>query len=142
MTEEAKDPSLRELGARLQALKEIIDERDRRYEDRFRAMDEKTSLALSSSEKAVQKAETATEKRFDSVNEFRGSLKDQAATLIPREEANAKFSSLEEKINQLREFSSGIGGKEKAGERNLALLFSVVAILIGVAALVMRAFGK
>src|SRR5678815_2512757 len=98
------EPSLRELTAELdgvrailsgevRSINKVMDERDRRYEDRFRAMDEKTSLALTSSEKAVTKAETATEKRFDSVNEFRGSLKDQAANLIPRAEAEAKFNA-------------------------------------------------
>jgi hypothetical protein len=86
------------LAAKLEALRELVDERDHRYEDRFRATDEKTSLALTSSEKAVSKAEIATEKRFDSVNEFRGQLKDQTATLLPRVEADAKFKNLEDKI--------------------------------------------
>jgi len=86
------------LAAKLDALRELVDERDHRYEDRFRATDEKTSLALTSSEKAVSKAEIATEKRFDSVNEFRGQLKDQTATLLPRVEADARFKNLEDKI--------------------------------------------
>jgi hypothetical protein len=90
------------LATKLDSLREIVDERDRRYEERFKAMDEKTGLALTSSEKAVAKAEMATEKRFDSVNEFRGQLKDQAATLLTRVEADARFKGLEEKIENFK----------------------------------------
>jgi hypothetical protein len=90
------------LLTKIDALRVIMDERDIRYEQRFKAMDEKTSLALTASEKAVAKAETATEKRFDSVNEFRGQLKDQAATLLQRNEAEVKFKGLEEKIESIK----------------------------------------
>jgi chromosome segregation ATPase len=107
------EPSLRELTAELDGLREvvrsqkehvlaIIDERDRRYEDRFKAMDEKTGLALTSSEKAFTKAETATEKRFDAVNEFRGSLKDQADRMMPRAEADGRFGGVEDKIDEIK----------------------------------------
>src|ERR1700675_1700082 len=87
----------------IRALRTIMDERDVRYEQRFKAMDEKTSLALTASEKAVSKAETATEKRFDAVNEFRGTLSDQARLLIPREEVNARFSAYDQKVEALKE---------------------------------------
>lgn len=108
------EPSLRELTAELEGLKELMVskfeasgnlalERDTRYEQRFKAMDEKTGLALTASEKAVVKAETATEKRFDSVNEFRGQLKDQASTLLPRLEADAQFKVYEDKIDLLKD---------------------------------------
>jgi hypothetical protein len=108
------EPSLRELTAELDGVRElflaevrsistVMDERDIRYEQRFKAMDEKTSLALTASEKAVSKAETATEKRFDAVNEFRGTLSDQARLLIPREEVNARFISYDQKVEALKE---------------------------------------
>ena len=90
------------LFTEIKALRTVMDERDVRYEQRFKAMDEKTSLALTASEKAVAKAEIATEKRFDSVNEFRGQLKDQAATLVPRAEAESRFKGLEEKIEAIK----------------------------------------
>ncbi len=107
------EPSLRELTAELdgardvfnekiESLVKVTNERDRRYEDRFRAMDEKTSLALTSSEKAVTKAETATEKRFDSVNEFRNTLKDQASNFMPRPETEAKFKAYDDKFDDMK----------------------------------------
>jgi hypothetical protein len=87
---------------KITALRELVDERDHRYEDRFNAIDEKTGLALSTSKEANNKSEAATEKRFDAQNEFRGQLKDQAATLLPRAEADAKFKALEDKIEVLK----------------------------------------
>lgn len=59
------------------------------------------SKALESAEKAVTKAESAAEKRFDAVNEFRGQLSDQAATLMPRAESNARHEAAAEKIDAL-----------------------------------------
>lgn len=151
------EPNLRELTAQLDGFKDltlskidaltrIIDERDRRYEDRFTAMDEKTGLALTSSEKAVTKAETATEKRFDAVNEFRGSLKDQADTMIPRSEANSKFKGVDDKIEEvkkdisvLRESRSKGSGKEEEhilfqGRKDwgIGIAVTIVAILFSV----------
>ncbi len=113
------EPSLRELTADLDGVKQLLiekinsvitvaDERDRRYEDRFKATDEKTSLALAGSEKAVTKAEAATEKRFDAVNEFRGTLSDQAASLLPRAEANANFRAYDEKIEEMKKQISAL----------------------------------
>jgi hypothetical protein len=156
-------PTMDSLSGRLSELKELMqtkfestgkiaDERDRRYEERFRAMDEKTSLALTASEKAVSKAETATEKRFDAVNEFRGSLSDQTATLLPRAEAEARFKALDAKnedlkneVSGLRESRSSGEGKEKAGQHSIATIFSVLATLIALATLmafIMKGSGK
>ena len=99
------EPSLRELTAELDGVRgifdekvdrvrEVADERDRRYEERFRAMDEKTSLALNASEKAVTKAEVAQEKRFDNTNEWRAAMQDRDRNQMPRIEVEQRFSAL------------------------------------------------
>lgn len=105
--------------AKLDGLTDRMDERDKRYEQRFTSMDEKTSLALNSSKEAVTKAETATEKRFEGVNEFRGALSDQANKLLPRAEAEARWKGFEDKLNimkeeiqSLRESRSESGGEK------------------------------
>jgi hypothetical protein len=54
--------------------------------------------AASATEKAIGKAELAGDKRFESVNEFRGQLRDQAATFLPRTEYVAGHLALSEKI--------------------------------------------
>ncbi len=60
---------------------------DLRYEQRFKA-----------AENAVMKAENASEKRFDGVNEFRAALADQTASLMPRAEAEARIASVADKL--------------------------------------------
>ena len=57
------------------------------------------ALALLSAEKAVTKAEAAAERRFESVNEFRSQLTDQAATFMPRTESTARHEALSERLN-------------------------------------------
>jgi len=58
--------------------------------------------ALGAADRAVAKAETATDKRFESVNEFRATLSDLQSTFIPRLEAMALFRSIEEKMEARR----------------------------------------
>jgi len=56
--------------------------------------DKQIALALNSAEKAVTKAETATEKRFESVNEFRLTLSDQTKTFVTRGELYAALMAV------------------------------------------------
>jgi hypothetical protein len=81
-----------------------ISVQEKANDQRFEAQERAVAAALASAKEAVTKAEVAAEKRFDSVNEFRGQLKDQTATLIPRTEVIALLKSLQEKTqdNELR----------------------------------------
>ena len=67
--------------------------------DRVLQVREETRAALESAEKAITKAETATEKRFDAVNEFREQLRDQSSTFMPRVEAEQRIAQLAEKLD-------------------------------------------
>lgn len=62
---------------------------------------QKTAIdaALAAADRAVQKAETATEKRFESVNEFRSQLGDQQRTFMPRSEVDLIEKRLSEKVD-------------------------------------------
>jgi hypothetical protein len=135
---ERNDVAIAELRARLDSERELAKERDRRYEDRFTAMDEKTGLALTSSEKAVAKAETATEKRFDAVNEFRGQLKDQAATLLPRAEADAKFNSIDKDMEELKKTIALSQGRSSGFTASWGIAISVALLAIALIGLILR----
>jgi len=81
-------------------LKEYV---DRRFDDQksatdvaLAAADKMNVAALTAAEKAVTKAEVATEKRFDSVNEFRRTLTDQANLFLQRE----TFESFKDRVAQ------------------------------------------
>jgi hypothetical protein len=85
----------------------------RQYVDaRFEAQEKAVAAALASQEKAVaaalaaakeavNKAEMASERRFESVNEFRNTLSDQARTLMPRAESEQGLKSLSDKLDVL-----------------------------------------
>jgi hypothetical protein len=98
---------------------------DQRYEERFaasqRALDlglagqkAEITTALAAADRAVQKAEAATEKRFESVNEFRGTLDNQQRTLIARSEVEQIVRGLEEKISGLTKTLDGVVAEFRA----------------------------
>jgi hypothetical protein len=65
--------------------------------------------AFRSAEKALDKAEAAAEKRFESINEFRGQLSDQARSFLPRGEYEVNHAALHEKLDTgLRDLSKRI----------------------------------
>lgn len=83
---------------RFTAIRVLVDANDLRYQQRFDAANEAVHAALVAAEKATTKAEAAADKRFESVNEFRAQLADQAATFIPRAESEARMRSLAELV--------------------------------------------
>lgn len=111
------------IAAALSAQARLLVEVDRRYEQRFEAQEQAVSLALArvdkefhehlaqvrsethaaleAADKAIAKAEAATEKRFEGVNEFRGQLADQARTFIPRAESISRHERTAEQIEAL-----------------------------------------
>ncbi len=74
----------------------------------FAAQKEGISAALAAADRAVAKAENATEKRFESVNEFRATLDNQQRTLIPRAEVDVLVRGLNEKIGNLTKLMDGL----------------------------------
>ena len=102
--ETEKSPSAWTIDSLHEHLKMIIRAGDQRYEERFIAQAE-----------AIRKAEDATERRFESVNEFRAQLTDQAARFMPRIEAEQRIDQLAERIaaldNRLREDVSLINSR-------------------------------
>ncbi len=87
----------------------LLAERDRQYSQRFdyqeravvnalTAAKEAVSAALQSAKEAVTKAEVASEKRFESINEFRAQLKDQQQTFMPRSEVTIAIKQLADQL--------------------------------------------
>jgi hypothetical protein len=99
------------------------------FETRVAALEKSIIVALASAEKAVLKAEGASENRFQAVNEFRGQLADQTATLLPRREFEAMMKSLADRVDIL-----SAGAQSRAGRDGG--ISSAWAALLGIAALV------
>lgn len=86
----------------LEALKEHYDALIKLQNDDFNQLlkerDERMVQRYNSMELAVNKAEVATEKRFEGVNEFRAQLGDQSRTLMPRIETEVLIKNINDKI--------------------------------------------
>lgn len=79
------------------------------------ASEKALTAALASSEKAITKAEESNEKRFESVNEFRGTLADQQRDLATKPEVNLRFNAIEDKLNTaMTTLSEGKGKSQGA----------------------------
>ncbi len=83
--------------------------------------------SLDASEKAILKAELSTEKRFESVNEFRATLADQQITLVRKSEVEIRFEALNAKLDaavlQLQ--------TSKGREMGLAAAAMIVSTILG-----------
>lgn len=89
--ERTHEPNLREITAQLDDFKDLMNERDKRYDDRFKAQ-----------EKAVEKAENAQRDYNIKTNEFRQALDDANKNNLSRQEANATFKSQDDKHEELK----------------------------------------
>lgn len=98
--------------------------------------------AQAASDRAILKAATDTEKRFEGVNEFRKTLSDQATTFMPRAESDSRMTALENRINastQQQERSEGQYGGRSQGWSQLS---QALPWLIAAAALLWTMFHK
>jgi hypothetical protein len=117
------------------AFKELMDERDRRYEQRSNSQDIAVGSALATSKEAVDKAETATERRLEVLNELRGVVVDQAREFARKTEVDLLIKGIVERIDALTSLvntqqAHGGGIKDAFGYVVAAagLLIAVIAI--------------
>lgn len=131
---------LRYVLAEIKAVRETRESDDRRYEQRFK--DSQTAVdaavaaarmavdaALSAAKEAVHKAELASEKRFDGVNEFRGTLADQQRMLIPRAEAELRMSAIERQLEELKTADSTRKGQRRGMDQLWGYLIGALGAL-------------
>jgi hypothetical protein len=142
----------------LVALKEMLDERyatqTKALDAAFKAAEQAVAVALANAEKATVKAEMASDKRFEAVNEFRAVLGDQTKTFISRTEyetskdalgdriaaADTRVNALELRLTSRLDLDQGAnaGGAQAVSEKRLdtGLLFQILAVVISLVAVV------
>jgi hypothetical protein len=86
------------------------------------AQKDSTAAALAASEKAVNKAEDAQKVVNTGQNEFRATLKDQAATLMPRSETENLIRELRGLISAQGEVITGLRSRLDIGPPSLGVL--------------------
>ena len=135
-TSSATDVSLREyVAAHLETIIALIEAAERRSDMRFEAMDKQVKAAFESSQRAIDKADQATEKRFEGVNEFRSALSDQATRFVTNDQLHAMGDKLESASQRNREDIGKLTTRmnlregEDTGSR---LTYANMAVLLGV----------
>lgn len=88
----------------------LLEQAEERFDEKFithrtllDSQADKVELALNAADKAVTKAETATEKRFESVNEFRQTLSDRDRLSITRVEHDGFRDAIRTELSQMRD---------------------------------------
>jgi len=77
---------------------------------------------LSSIEEARRLAKIEQDRRLDTMNEFRGQLKDQAATFITKDAVESKFNSVELEIDTLNKDSNKYMTVERFDQSHKSLI--------------------
>jgi hypothetical protein len=142
MAGEEKDIPLREyVEKRLSLLEASIAERFNASKEAvaaaFNAQKQAIDAALAAADRAVTKAELATEKRFESVNEFRGTLDNQQRTLIPRSEVDVLMRSVEEKVSNIQKQLDAQVAERQGLKGGWGYAVGVVGFLLTIGSLVM-----
>jgi hypothetical protein len=84
---------------------------DRRLTEQMAAQKDANKIALDAAEKAVLKAEIASEKRFESVNEFRQTLSDQQGSFATKALMDAKLDALEDRLSLIEREGASTKGR-------------------------------
>ncbi len=143
------------------SLHDYLVEVDRRYEARFLELENRfkegldsqkdaVQTAMAAAEKAVTKAEASSEKRFESVNEFRAQLNDQVKTFMSRVETEQRMqvlterldislAALSEKVTRLEKMDAGRAGAEKKSEINVGMIFGVAGLVVAIGTMIATA---
>jgi len=96
---------------------------------------EYVDLRFTSVQEAVTKAEAATEKRFEGVNEFRSTLADQQRTFVPRSEYEAGHVELSDRVDELRTRLDKMENMKQGGNIVWTYVISGFSLLIAVFAI-------
>lgn len=102
-------------------------------EDRFRSTKDATNIAMAASEKAILKAETAADKRFDSVNEFREAMKDQQSKFADKEQSDFRLGALDKRLGSIETLMAATSAKGQG--------VWLLAVIIGQGLLIVIAFA-
>jgi len=95
-------------------------------------------IRFDSLDKANSVAYEAMERRLEGMNEFRDTLRDQAARFVTRSELDIIKDRIDADIRVLREYKSLLEGKASQHSVNVAMFLSAAGLLIGIVSIVLK----
>lgn len=87
-------------------------------------------LRFELAKEATNKAEVANDKRFESVNEFRAQLAEQAASFLPREVADTALNDLRKKTDENTRMITEINASQHGAAMRQTVIIAVATFVI------------
>jgi len=139
-------------GQRANATHGYVDKQDvslREYlENRIDNLEKTLLERYSTQEKTTANVLSANEKRLDSMNEFRETLRDQNRTFITRTDHESLIASfqkdidrIDDDIESLKISRAELSGKASQSQLNIHFIFTLVSFVIAVVGLLIKWFG-
>ena len=91
---------------------------------------------IESLERATRTASDQMDKRLEGMNEFRETLREQAATFVTRTELEARKEMVDRELKALEKYKNQMEGKASQLQANISLAFSLVALVLAIVKLV------
>lgn len=123
--------------ADLKAIEATIGRVEETNEKRFQAQDTAVRTAFDASKEAIIKSEIGVEKRSDAVYVTITKLQDSLTAVMPRSEAEQRFSALSEKIDLLKADSDTGAGKTSGMDKSWMILLGAVGGLATIVGLIL-----
>lgn len=124
-------------------LRQQINDLNRLLDERAENQKVAMNAALASAEKASSVAQAGYDRRFDSTNEFRAQLEDQARLFMPRSECLALLNALSDRVTRVEERinlgagqAAGAASAEqlrRAGTQQVMTIISALVAVVSVA---------
>ncbi len=99
---------------------------------------EYVDIRFQQAERSTDLARSEMERRLEGMNEFRDTLKDQAARFVTREELNAQLVRVDEAIRSLELSRAELKGKASQTSVMITLFLSAVGLAMGLINLLLK----
>jgi hypothetical protein len=106
------------------------------FQDVADQMCEVNRVKFEAQDTALSLARESLEKRLETMNEFRQSLKDQQSAFLTRNEYSAKHDLLQGQVDQLRLKGAELSGKADQKSVTIVMIFSLISAMLGVVSLI------
>jgi len=132
------EPTLRELAAEIENIHALLEERDRRYEERNTANKDAVKAAFDASKEAIAEAKRAQDAYNSTHNDLVRKMERQSADMVTRADNDSRHQSLDLRVSDLRAqitaLMSAAQGSSKVKDEsraNISLAVAAIAVLLG-----------